>query len=107
MPLERTIFTVYMDDPTDPDRDVEEYRIEVRATDQLRGELEGKRIPGVGVKDAMHTVYLWSWAAMVRLGYWTGGFAEFQKRCITSEKADGEPAIPVDPTDQAASSGSA
>lgn len=97
--IERRIFTVLLDDPDDPDALADEYRVEVRGVDQLRAELEGKRI-GVHIKDAMHTTYLWSWAASIREGKIEPktDFREFMRRCVQVE--GDEKSEPVDPTQQ-------
>lgn len=95
MPLERTFFTVYMDDPANPEGHTE-YRAEVRAADQL--ESEKHRPPGVSVKDPMHTMYLWAWQAMLRSGQFAGTFAAFKAACISAEKESSEPVDPTRPT---------
>lgn len=102
MPLTRTYFTVYLDDPADPEGYVE-HHVEVRGADQLRAELEGKKM-GVGLKDAMHQSYLWAWAALVRTHVIDIPFTEFRELAIKVEGDDDEPE-PVDPTQPAAIAG--
>lgn len=106
MPLERQIFHVYTDNPDDPAGEPIEDLVEVRGVDQLRAELEGKRL-GVGIKDAMHATYLWAWAAMVREGKLDPKtkFQAFMETCVQVEGKDNETAA-VDPTRQAASADS-
>lgn len=102
MPLTRTYFTVYLDDPDDP-TGYTEHRVEVRGADQLRAELEGKKL-GVGLKDAMHQTYLWAWAACVRERIVDLSFKDFREAAIKVEGDDDEPE-PVDPTRPAAIAG--
>lgn len=103
MPLVRTYFTVYMDDPEAPEGYVE-HRVEVRGADQLVAEERGKRM-GVNIKDAMHQTYLWSWAAMVREGLCNVSFEEFMKLAIKVEGEKNDDAEPVDPTQPAVTAG--
>lgn len=102
MPLVRTFFTVYLDDPEAPDGYVE-HRVEVRGADQLRAELEGKKI-GVGLKDAMHQSFLWAWAALVREGIIDVPFAKFREQAIKVDGDEDDPQ-PVPPTLPAATAG--
>lgn len=102
MPLVRTYFTVYLDDADEPEGYVE-HRVEVRGADQLRAELEGKKM-GVHLKDAMHQSYLWAWAALVRTGKIDIPFSEFRDIAIKVEGDDDEPE-PVPPTLPAATAG--
>lgn len=113
MPLTRQYFNVLLDrpdagSPTKLDEahpavvtvadDTVEYRVEIRGTDQLRAELEGKSI-GVTLKDAMHQTYLWAWASMVRQDLFKGAFMEFRKVAIKVEgEDDDDDGEPVDPT---------
>lgn len=109
MPLPRMYADVLLDagtDETTAQFDPIEYRVEIRAADQLRGELEGKRIPRVESGDAMHTTYLWIWSAMVREGKYSGSFGDFLKVCIQG-RIDKNAVETVPPTDQAASDDSA
>lgn len=105
MAIERMYFDVLLDDPETPDATVE-HRVEVRATDQLRAELEGKKLRGIGLSDAMHTTYLWCWAALVREGKFAGNFSTFVEQCIQAG-GDKKANKPVDPTQLAASTDSA
>jgi hypothetical protein len=94
MPLERRFFNVLIErDDTD-----EEYRVEVRGVDQLRAELEGKR-RGVHIKDAMHTTYLWAWAASIREDRIDPktSFTDFMTAVVQVE-GDEEETETVDPT---------
>lgn len=100
MPLVRTFFTVYLDDPADPEGYVE-HRVEVRGTDQMRAETEGKGI-GVSIKDAMHQSYLWAWAAAVREGKIDMSFRTFRTNVISVEEDEAKPPVEVDPTQPAA-----
>jgi hypothetical protein len=94
--IERKMFHVLLD-PEEPG-DATEYTVEVRGADQLRAELEGKR-RGVHIKDAMHTTYLWAWAAMIREGNLDPktSFTAFMERAVQVE-GDADSATPVDPT---------
>lgn len=103
MPLVRTYFTVYLDDPDQPDGYVE-HRVEVRGADQLRAELEGKKL-NVSLKDAMHQTYLWAWASCVRQGIVEGSFKDFRDRAIKVEGDDEDEPVAVDPTQPAAIAG--
>lgn len=102
MPLVRTMFTVYLDDPDAPEG-YAEHRVEIRGADQLRAELEGKKL-GVGIRDAMHQSYLWAWAALVREGKLDVSFAKFREQAIKVEGEDDEPQ-PVPPTLPAVTAG--
>lgn len=104
MPLPRMYFDVLLEDPES--KDETELRVEVRGADQLRSELEAKRIPRVESRDAMHTTYLWCWSAAVREGKFTGNFREWMTS-VVQVKPDKGATTPVDPTDQAASDDSA
>lgn len=106
MPLVRTMFTVYLDDPDAPEGYVE-HRCEVRGADQLRAELEGKKI-GVGLKDAMHQSFLWAWASLLREGKLAADmpFMRFRELAIKVEGDKDDELVPVDPTQPAAIAGS-
>lgn len=99
MPLQRIYFDVFLDDPDAPDGYVE-HRVEIRGADQLRAELEGKRI-GAGLNDSMHQTYLWAWASCVRNKLVDLPFMEFRELVIQVNGDKGEPEN-VDPTRQAA-----
>lgn len=104
MPLTRTYFTIYMDDPADPEGYIE-HRVEVRGADQLRAETEGKGI-GVTLKDSMHQTYLWAWAAAVREGKLDLSFKTFRANVISVEgEGDDDEPDTVDPTQPAAIAG--
>lgn len=103
MPLKRIYFDVYLDDPDDPAGYLE-YRAEVRGADQLRAELEGKRI-SVTLNDSMHQTFLWSWAALMRTGQIDMTFKDFRERAI-QVKGDKDADVDVDPTTPAAIAGS-
>lgn len=106
MPLTRSYYDVLLDDPeTGPDATIE-HRVEVRAADHLRGEMEGKRIPRLEGKEPMHLTYLWVWAALVREGKFSGSFGDLMKVLVLA-KPDQDATEPVDPTEQAASNGPA
>lgn len=100
MPLTRRYFNVFLDDDAEPEGYVE-HRVEIRGCDQLRAELEGKRI-GVNLKDAIHQSYLWAWASMVRNKIVDVPFKDFRDIAIqvNAEEDDEEE---VDPTQTAAS----
>ena len=103
MPLTRTYFHVLIDTP-DPDGngailDPVEHRVEIRGADQLRAELEGKRI-GVTLQESMHQTYLWAWAAMVREGHYADTFHAFRDAVLSVKndtEAEGEPVDPTQP----------
>lgn len=102
--MKRTTFDVLMrttDDPTGPAE--AEHRVTVILGDQLRGELEGKKL-GLDTSYPIHTGALWVWAAMVRTGHYSGTFHEFKDACLDFDKVGESDA---DPTNQAASSDSA
>ena len=102
--LEVPVFTVLMDGPDG--QGTVAHDVQIRGADQLRAELEAKK-QGVSIKDAMHTTYLWAWAAMVRTEKFSGGFRDFMDACVMVEQAkdgDGQAvAETVDPTQLAAS----
>lgn len=102
MGIKRTTLTVLMaDQPEEP------IAVPVILGDQLRAELEGRKM-GVDLKMGIHTTALWAWAAMTRLGLYEGKFREFGEACLTAQNADeDEPAPDVDPTQQDQSTDSA
>jgi hypothetical protein len=102
MPLKRIYFDVYLDDPDNPDGYLE-FRAEVRGADQLRAELEGKRI-GVTLEESMHQTFLWSWAALMRTHQIDMPFKDFRERAI-QVKGDKSSEADVDPTLPAVSAG--
>lgn len=106
--LRRRQYNVYVlerdaDDPEGSGVEVH-HLVEVRAQDQLRGELEAgkQRLPNA--QDApINNVSVWVWCAMVRLGLYVGPYQEFRNRDLVDfqgvKKEDGEPAgDAVDPT---------
>lgn len=102
--MKRTMFEVAMLAPTETDPEhIEERRVTVILGDQLRGELEGKKL-GLDTNYPIHTGALWVWAAMLRSGHYSGSFQEFKSACVDYEAVGEEDA---DPTNPAASSDSA
>lgn len=101
--MKRTSFVVAMSGTED--NPPTEHRVTLMLADQLRGELEGKKL-GIDLSLPVHTSALWVWSAMVRLGHYAGTFQEFKGACIDYEKVDGEQAD-VPPTSPAASGDSA
>lgn len=99
MPLQRIYFDVYLDDPEAPDG-YAEHRVEIRGADQLRAELEGKRI-GTSLNESMHQTYLWAWASCVRNKLIDMPFMEFRD-VVIQVKGDREEPQNVDPTRPAA-----
>lgn len=102
--MKRTVFDVAMQTPTETDPEqITEHRVTVILGDQLRGELEGKKL-GLDTNYPIHTGALWVWAAMLRSGHYSGTFQDFKGACVDFDKvADAD----ADPTNQAASPGSA
>jgi hypothetical protein len=97
---------MHMDVLMDEDGTETEYRVRVMLGDQLRAELEAKKLM-LTESHYMHTTALWAWAAMVREGNFAGKFREFQETCIEAVADKAEEADPVDPTHPAASTDSA
>lgn len=102
--------------------DVEETEVEVWATDEMRAELEGRRqgLRGPVVDSTTRTITdlgdarnldaLKVWAALVRLGLYEGKSTAFRNdHCVGIAKVGGDdnPGAAVDPTQPAASTGSA
>lgn len=53
--------------------------VTVTYADQLRGELEGRKLGLGSMADApMHYATVWVWAALVRTGRYTGKFGDFK-----------------------------
>lgn len=96
MPLTRTYFDVFLDDP-DADDGYVEHRVEIKGADQLRAELEGRKL-GVDHKVAIHQTYLWAWAAMVRETGYDQPFNVFRDAVIAVKQPDEAQGQPVDPT---------
>lgn len=105
MGLKRTTFEVHMV-PADPAGEPVGYVVPIILSDQLRGELEGKR-HGIDNTYPMHLSALWAWAAMLREGHYAGTFAEFKDACLDYNKVDTGESDDLDPTRPAASTGSA
>lgn len=108
MPLTAITYRVYMDpeDQTDALAEPVVYDVEVRPVDQLKAELEGKRI-GVTLDDKMHLTYLWAWAAMVRTGQVSRcTFKDWIARCAGLDE-DEVAIADVDPTQPTPSDDSA
>lgn len=91
-----------------------EFTVTLRIADQLRAELEGKKLGFSEVHhNPLHLQALFAWACMVREGHYTGKFADFRNDCIAvSDHKDDDPTDPdagepVDPTTPAASTDSA
>lgn len=81
-----------------------EFQVQLRLGDQTRAELEGKRM-GIRAADMPITLQaLFSWAAMVREGHFTGRFTQFRDACVWAEGDKGADED-VDPTLQDQSSG--
>jgi hypothetical protein len=105
MPLTRTYFLVGLDDPDNPGGELLELRVEVKGADQLRAELEGRKM-GIDHRVAIHQTYLWAWAAMVREGHYTGPFKDFRDVVVkVSPDEDAADEETVDPTRPAAIAG--
>lgn len=89
-----------------------EFTVTVRVGDQLRAELEGKRM-GIAevVRSPIHLQVLIAWAAMVREGNYSGKFAQFREDCCDTydheDDAGPDGGDDVDPTTPAASTDSA
>lgn len=103
--MKRTTFDVMMRTPTEADPDAtSEHTVTLVLGDQLRGELEGKKL-GLSVEaHPTHTASLWVWAAVQRLGIYEGTFHDFKSDCVDFEKVGEDD---VRPTTQAASPDSA
>lgn len=78
MPLQRYLFTVYLQNPGDPDP--VEHPVEVRHGDLLRAELEAGRqkLPVDPRLIPQQTTALWVWAALVREGIVTVDYRTFR-----------------------------
>lgn len=98
MPLTRTYFDVFLDDPDTAEGYVE-HRVEIKGADQLRAELEGRKL-GVDHKVAIHQTYLWAWAACVREGHYEKTFKDFRDVVIAVKPRD-DTVETVDPTQPA------
>lgn len=88
-----------------------EFTVTLRMGDQLRAELEGKRM-GLAEphKNPMHLQALFAWASMNREGHFAGKFADFREACAyvqDDDEGNEDAGTPVDPTPPAALSGSA
>lgn len=104
MPLTRIYFDVFLDDDDAPEGYVE-HRVEIRGGDQLRAELEGKKI-GVSLNDSMHQTYLWAWASLVRNKLVDLPFLTFRDVVIRVDSDKTPDPETVDPTQPAAGAGS-
>lgn len=91
---------------TDPntveDDQLEYHRVVVNGTDQLRAELEARRL-GLpeGSKAPMHLTALWLWAAMTRTQATAQPFPEWKHRLVNFDPTDRDDPRPdqvVDPT---------
>lgn len=98
--LKRPIYHVWLErDGAEPDY----HRVVVNGTDQLRAELEGRKLGLVKLEQApMHLTALWLWASLTRTGSIDLAFPAFRDALLSFDPAkddDGELADePVDPT---------
>lgn len=100
--VRRNRFRVLMDLGTDAYEEM--YEVECRLADQLKAENTARRLKiEQGKANGQHMVALWLWAAMVRLGHFSGDFHAFATACISYDDLDqadddGQRGEAVDPT---------
>lgn len=104
MPLARTYFFVALDDPDNPDQLVE-HRVEIKGGDQMRAELEGRKL-NLDHRAAIHQSYLWAWASLVRQDLYDRPFAEFRNVVVAVKPDTDSDDETVDPTRPAILAGS-
>lgn len=86
--------------------------IEVRAGDQLRGELEAGKNMLPSLADApMNNVSVWVWCALVRLGHYAEKYPTFRNRDLidfggVNDDTGDQAGVDVDPTEGRPASGS-
>lgn len=82
-----------------------QFTVQLRLGDQMRAELEAKRMGLKGTDMPIHLQGLFAWASMVRSGNFDGKSRAFIDACVSVEdvKDSGET---VDPTEQGQSSDS-
>lgn len=109
--LTRPAFHVWLapadTDPNTVSEDQLDYHlVRIHHADQLRAELEGRRLGFGAAKDSpMHTTSLWLWAALVRQGIVDQRFMDYVDRCVAFDRADDDDtAEAVDPTAASTSS---
>jgi len=105
--IKRPAFHVWLapegvDPNTATDDQLEYHHVLVHSGDQLRAELEAKR---VGITDMranpMHITVLWLWAALVRTGAYSDKFQAFKAACVSYDADRDRDAPHTDDDDQA------
>lgn len=105
--MKKNVMVVLMQ-PDDPAAEPVEEIVTVLLADQMRGELELKRRSNVTAQEAgVNFVAAMSWAALAREGRIKCKFEEFGLRVYEIVRQDETEAGEVDPTQPAASTGSA
>lgn len=105
--MKKNVMVVLMQ-PDDPEAEPVEEVVTVLLADQMRGELELKRRSNVTAQEAgVNFVAAMSWAALAREGRITCKFEQFGLRVYEIVRQDEAEAGDVDPTQLAASTGSA
>jgi hypothetical protein len=101
MALERERFLVYLQDP---DENITTHEVAVHHVDMLRGELENSR-QGNPDGARLNLVTCWCWAALTRMGLYSGPYDRFRDFDCVGLEDDGQetvdPTQPVTPADSA------
>lgn len=80
-----------------------EFTVQLRLGDQMRAELEAKRMGLKATDMPIHLQGLFGWACMVRHGLFDGNAKAFSEACIAVEDEKGSSEV-LDPTEQDQSS---
>lgn len=90
-----------VDPDTAADDQLEYHHVVINHSDQLRAELEARRLQLGSPKDSpMHLTSLWLWASLVRTGGYADKFQAFKTACVAydPDRVEEDNADPVVPT---------
>lgn len=105
MPLTRSTFTIWLDDPTDPTAEPAEHTVTVRPADMMVGEETAARNGMANMEvHRIGTTVCWVHAASRRLGIFTGEFQQFRALLAHIEEHGEAPEVP--PTEEPSGSDS-
>lgn len=101
MSIKRLTFDVEVySDPATPDLEqTEQHRVTCILGDQMRGELEGRKLRMSPKELPIHAAALWCWAAFVRLGMTDLPFYPWSESVVSlTDPDEGDEVDPTKPT---------